>query len=304
LLFNAIIPQPLPAIAHSVRHSSRNTQIAIDPRLRQRGEVTMHHTQSDTQDSGAPARQTILLIDSEPLSRDCLAEALGRAFRPAGIIALSRVDDVPPDDGSQCILAVIKSVPGSPDTLMTDVKKLTQAYSGLPVVVIAACDQLTTAAAMEAGAQGLLPVSTPLRVGLAALQLVVAGGTYFPIVGQVHTQVAAEVGQADRRQREGELSARTLSPPRSHEPADASPSSFPELRPPGAVPVKFTVREAEVLAALQRGRSNKWIAGQLNLSENTVKVHIRHIMRKLHATNRTQAVVLSTTQLTGQPLPS
>ncbi len=41
---------------------------------------------------------------------------------------------------------------------------------------------------------------------------------------------------------------------------------------------------------------NKWIASQLNLSENTVKVHIRHIMRKLKATNRTQAVIYSQSQ--------
>ena len=36
----------------------------------------------------------------------------------------------------------------------------------------------------------------------------------------------------------------------------------------------FTARELDVLAGLQKGRSNKWIARQLNLSENTVKVHI------------------------------
>jgi DNA-binding NarL/FixJ family response regulator len=43
-----------------------------------------------------------------------------------------------------------------------------------------------------------------------------------------------------------------------------------------------------VVEALRRGRANKIIAYELNLRESTVKVHIRNIMRKLHATNRTE----------------
>ncbi|WP_020043047.1 response regulator transcription factor [Salipiger mucosus] len=51
----------------------------------------------------------------------------------------------------------------------------------------------------------------------------------------------------------------------------------------------FTERQLEVARALQRGDSNKIIAYELGLCESTVKVHIRNIMRKLKATNRTQA---------------
>jgi DNA-binding NarL/FixJ family response regulator len=60
----------------------------------------------------------------------------------------------------------------------------------------------------------------------------------------------------------------------------------------GRASVAFTEREQHVLAALQRGLSNKVIAAELNLSQNTVKVHISRIMRKLRATNRTEAVIL------------
>jgi len=41
----------------------------------------------------------------------------------------------------------------------------------------------------------------------------------------------------------------------------------------------FTPREADVLAELQCGCSNKVIAGKLNLSGHTVKMHLQHIMR-------------------------
>lgn len=51
----------------------------------------------------------------------------------------------------------------------------------------------------------------------------------------------------------------------------------------------FTARQLEVLTHLQQGKSNKLIAHALSLSESTVKVHIRNIMRMMGATNRTQA---------------
>ncbi len=50
----------------------------------------------------------------------------------------------------------------------------------------------------------------------------------------------------------------------------------------------FTPRQAEVVQTLRRGKANKIIACELSLRENTVKVHVRNIMEKLKATNRTE----------------
>jgi DNA-binding NarL/FixJ family response regulator len=55
---------------------------------------------------------------------------------------------------------------------------------------------------------------------------------------------------------------------------------------------RLTYREAEVLQLLQLGKPNKIIAFELSISESTVKVHVRNIMKKLHATNRTQVALL------------
>ena len=52
----------------------------------------------------------------------------------------------------------------------------------------------------------------------------------------------------------------------------------------------FTVRQEAVIKAMRRGMANKMIAYELNMRESTVKVHIRHIMKKLRATNRTEVV--------------
>lgn len=57
---------------------------------------------------------------------------------------------------------------------------------------------------------------------------------------------------------------------------------------------KLTKRQDEVLHLIENGFSNKQIAKKLGLLEGTVKVHVRDIMRKLGAKNRTQAAVLAT----------
>ncbi|EIM30509.1 response regulator transcription factor [Microvirga lotononidis] len=54
----------------------------------------------------------------------------------------------------------------------------------------------------------------------------------------------------------------------------------------------LTVRQQEVLELLRHGVSNKVIGRQLHMTEATVKVHVRQIMRKLGASNRTQAAVI------------
>jgi DNA-binding NarL/FixJ family response regulator len=52
----------------------------------------------------------------------------------------------------------------------------------------------------------------------------------------------------------------------------------------------LTPRETEILLALAEGRSNKQIAGQFWLSEQTIKYHLTNIYRKLRVGSRTEAV--------------
>ena len=54
----------------------------------------------------------------------------------------------------------------------------------------------------------------------------------------------------------------------------------------------LTASERSVLALLREGKPNKLIALQLNIQESTVKVHVRSILRKLGASNRTHAAVI------------
>ena len=58
---------------------------------------------------------------------------------------------------------------------------------------------------------------------------------------------------------------------------------------PGLVE-QLTRRELEVLGMLAAGRSNQAIAGQLVVTLDTVKKHVSHLLGKLGAANRTEAV--------------
>lgn len=59
------------------------------------------------------------------------------------------------------------------------------------------------------------------------------------------------------------------------------------------VPSPLTPREMEILDYIARGYINKQIADKLSISEQTVKNHMSSILRKLDASDRTQAVVLA-----------
>jgi two-component system nitrate/nitrite response regulator NarL len=75
-------------------------------------------------------------------------------------------------------------------------------------------------------------------------------------------------------------------PPDTDEEARANPQLSP--------------REAAILKALVQGAPNKIIAYRLNITEATVKVHVKAILRKIRVTNRTQAAIWA---MHRQPLP-
>ncbi|WP_114090025.1 response regulator transcription factor [Thalassospira profundimaris] len=68
--------------------------------------------------------------------------------------------------------------------------------------------------------------------------------------------------------------------------------------------VNLSQREQQILYCLENGESNKAIANELDISEATVKVHVKSILRKIGASNRTQAAIWSLRQranMSGQP---
>lgn len=143
--------------------------------------------------------------------------------------------------------------------------KVCDATAGTPVVVFSASeDTAHMRKALDCGAAGYIPKSAPREVMLSALRLVLVGGVYVP-----PDVVSAPPPQAESRPAEG---------------------------PAGQCAAALTARQQDVLRLLGQGRSNKQIARALDLSENTVKIHVAGIMRTLGAGNRTEAVMLAREQ--------
>ena len=59
---------------------------------------------------------------------------------------------------------------------------------------------------------------------------------------------------------------------------------------------ELTQREVEILQAITEGLTNKEIASKFSIAENTVKIHLRNILEKLHLKNRIQAAVYAVRQ--------
>jgi DNA-binding NarL/FixJ family response regulator len=70
----------------------------------------------------------------------------------------------------------------------------------------------------------------------------------------------------------------------------AETGSARAVLPPGERGERLTPREWDVLRNLASGKTNAQIATGLFVTEGTVKSHVKHILRKLGATNRTEAV--------------
>jgi DNA-binding NarL/FixJ family response regulator len=73
---------------------------------------------------------------------------------------------------------------------------------------------------------------------------------------------------------------------------------------PGEGETTLTRRETEILQLVAGGLTNKEIAGQLTITEGTVKNHVHNALEKLHLTNRTQAAAYTVSQGFGNPRAS
>lgn len=141
-------------------------------------------------------------------------------------------------------------------------------FPAVPVVVLSASDQRDDVLrAIDLGAMGFIPKTSSNQVMLQALRLVLSGGVYLPpsALGR-HEDTALEAPAAGT--------------------AEAPGAARPTARELG-----LTVRQAQVLALILKGKPNKVICRELGLAEGTVKIHVAAILRALNVNTRTQAVI-------------
>lgn len=203
----------------------------------------------------------VLIIDDHTLFRSGLKELLER--RGIDVVATA-------GDGQEgCALAASSR----PDVILLDVRmpgiggltvleRLKEAGIETPVLMLTtSSEDRDLIAAVRAGAAGYLLKDLEPDELIDALGKIIAGEC---VIAPEMTGALARVVQGD-------------------EAIVSSDDRFSELTP----------REMEILCHLAEGQSNKVIARELGISNGTVKLHVRAILRKLQVSSRVEAAVLA-----------
>ena len=151
--------------------------------------------------------------------------------------------------------------------------------------------------AFVAGACGFLRQDIPSKQLIKSLELVALGQSvmhphFQQMAATSPAGAAPAIGEGATSSETIELFPRRLTDMRST--ANGSPASG---EPGDEVVKSLSRRELVILRTLTEGASNKIIARKLVITESTVKVHMKAILRKLRLQNRTQAAIWARTHL-------
>jgi DNA-binding NarL/FixJ family response regulator len=211
------------------------------------------------------------LIDARTLMRDAVTNLLqnGKLLKePASALVVLPFSDVTefrahcPNPAAHLDVVALNlgAAPLTEVSIRDDVDSLRDYLSGLPLVLMSDTFQLQALELLrQQGVKGYIPAMLTPAVVIEAMRLVWAGGTFIP--SDLLNYAGANVASA-------------------------------QALDSAAVPKDLTRREQAVVKLLRRGAPNKLIAGELGISENTVKAYVCRIMKKLGAVNRTHACYL------------
>ena len=204
----------------------------------------------------------LIYLDPRALTRHCVGSWLQSRLSGFSVCLLPDPEQITavPIVSDQIRAVVINTGPErmSSPTVARLLSRVSELLPAIPVAVMSDYeDPESIQEAFELGVRGYIPTSLASMVAVGALHLVCLGGTFAP--------AAALLSQSDRRQ---------------------GSAGQPLIE-------GFTRRQSQILDCLRRGMANKLIAYELSMCESTVKVHVRNIMKKLKATNRTQVAYMT-----------
>lgn len=210
--------------------------------------------------------QTVILIDANKLFREGLSRLLlDVPFRVTAEYA--SIDEAIVHPAAEADLVLVD--PGDEPQALAHIGKLRQQRPEAPLVILTGnLDARRLTQALEAGAAGYLMKDMSADALAQSLRLVMMGEKVFPthlaellVTGQVQPHAATEITSL----RKG-----------------------------------LSQRETQILRCLIDGDSNKIIASSLGITEATVKVHLKSLLRKINAVNRTQAAIWAMNNGIGQ----
>jgi DNA-binding NarL/FixJ family response regulator len=214
----------------------------------------------------ADLQTRIGVIDENALSRSCLMRCLSASEPNFAIHGFGNIEEWKRSDlqsGPQIVLLCATGRKSTEGAVRRDLDLVIQSMPEARVIIVSDFEESAEiVAALERGAKGYIAMSSNLDVAMAAIRLVRAGGTFVPASGLLSSRSS------------GSTSAETENGIKQRQNV-------------------FTQRQLEVIDRLRQGESNKLIAYKLNMGECTVKVHVRNIMRKIKARNRTEIAFLT-----------
>jgi DNA-binding NarL/FixJ family response regulator len=259
-----------------------------------------------------PFKKTVFLVDAMAFRR-ARAESFLNPWARNESVELISLD---PDEAhtrlverAVCDMLIYSVGAPSPQEIFTEIQVLHTLRREAALAIVSDDENpATVLAAIRCGAQGYFSNSMPPDLALQALSFVLHGGTYFPptaiLASQgLNTPAPIEYRQPDLSQEQPLPGPeQTQAPPLG--PEDGLYEQQGTLFDDKAVSVPrdqsfdgvrhapgFTERQYAVLVCLCQGDPNKVIGRKLGMTETTVKVHVREIMRKLGVSNRTQVAI-------------
>jgi DNA-binding NarL/FixJ family response regulator len=259
-----------------------------------------------------PFKKTVFLVDAMAFRR-ARAESFLNPWARNESVELISLD---PDEAHTrlveraiCDMLIYSVGAPSPHEVFTEIQVLHTLRRDAALAIVSDDENpATVLAAMRCGAQGYFSNSMAPELALQALSFVLHGGTYFPPTAILASQAFSTPAPIEYRlpelSQEQSLPGpeqQTQAPPLGPEDGLYEPQvplfddkvlSVPRHSFNGVRPApEFTERQYAVLVCLCQGDPNKVIGRKLGMTETTVKVHVREIMRKLGVSNRTQVAI-------------
>lgn len=200
------------------------------------------------------------MIDPKPLTRQAITAMLAKALPDWMIVGAANCEQFEEVEGPHLFIIYVRSMSVTDPWVQNEFQLIKLRFPNSLITVLSDREDADDViVARSAGARGYLSTSSPFEVLIAALVLIDAGETYIPAF-TLRSPTAMLNDDRDGKQ----------------------PAALDHL----------TASERSVLTLLREGKANKLIALQLNIQESTVKVHVRSILRKLGASNRTHAAAI------------
>ena len=260
-----------------------------------------------------PFKKTVFLVDAMAFRRARAESFLAPWARNESVELIS----FDPDEAhtrlverAVCDMLIYSVGAPSPHEVFAEIQVLHTLRRDAALAIVSDDENPSTVlAAIRCGAQGYFSNSMAPELALQALSFVLHGGTYFPPTAILANQAFSAPAPIEYRQPDPPqeqplpgLEQQMQAPPLGPEDGlyEQQVPLFDHKMPcvqrdhgfNGARHTpEFTERQYAVLVCLCQGDPNKVIGRKLGMTETTVKVHVREIMRKVGVSNRTQVAI-------------